>query len=109
MSKPAETDLIRVGAPVLYDPETAGEIIGRSANWMKTKARKKAIPHTRIGGETGRIMFTPEDLTEIAQSGRQAPTGTGAAVSAPPRLRTAVREPQTGGLKAKTPRRRRAA
>lgn len=70
MSRPSEAELIKAGAPVMYDPEQAGPIVGHTANWMKIKARKNLIPCTRVGRK---IMFTPQDLADLAAMGRQRP------------------------------------
>ena len=57
-------------APVSYDAKKAGDIIGQSANWMKTQARAGKIPFTRVGRQ---MRWTPQQLAEILRAGEQKP------------------------------------
>lgn len=71
MTRPSPGELAAVGAPVLYSPEEAAAILpGKTAHWLKKKAREGKIPHARIGRT---VMFTPADLTEIAREGARKP------------------------------------
>lgn len=92
-------------APENYDAETAGLVIGKSANWMKTRARAGKIPYTRVGRS---MRWTPEHLEEILRDGDQGPQ------PAPlPSTRSMARRtsPHSGasGIQANTPRRKRTA
>lgn len=88
--------------PVSYDAETAGPLIGQSANWMKTQARAGKIPFTRVGRQ---MRWTPQHLSEILRAGEQKPRAALVA-RAPARKRTAA---GTQKLQAKTPQRKRSA
>lgn len=88
--------------PLTFDAATAGESIGRSANWMKTQARAGKIPYTRIGRE---MRWTPQQLAEIIRAGDRRPRPVLVA-------RTPSRRRQPGAppvLEARTPRRKRPA
>lgn len=89
-------------APVNYDADTAGGLIGKSGNWMKTQARAGNIPFIRVGRS---MRWTPQHLSEILRAGEQKPRAALVA-RAPARKRTAA-APQK--LQAKTPQRKRSA
>lgn len=89
--------------PVSYDADKAGEIIGQTANWMKTQARAGKIPFTRVGRG---MRWTPQQLSEILRAGEQRPRPVLAART-PARHRTA--EGAVTVLQAKQPRRNRGA
>jgi hypothetical protein len=79
MTRPTPEELAAVGAPVLYSPEEAEAILpGKTAHWLKRKAGKGEIPHTRLGRT---IMFSPADLSEIARAGARKPQAAPAAVT----------------------------
>jgi len=89
----------------MYTPEEAAQILGRdsgalTANWFKEKARYGLIPCTRIGRA---VLFTAEDLAEIARMGRQRTLPSGRPARPAARRRPAG-EPKIS-LEAKTPRR----
>lgn len=86
--------------PVSYDAEKAGEIIGRSAYWMKTQARAGRIPYTRVGRS---YRWLPQHLSEILRDGEQRPKPV-LVPRTPTRRRAAD---AAAALKAKPPRRRR--
>ncbi|MEV8030850.1 helix-turn-helix domain-containing protein [Streptomyces sp. NPDC086182] len=105
------------GAPLprLYRPEEIAESLGCSAWWVKDRARRGLIPHTRVGRA---YRFTVAHLAEIVRlheerpkrSLRSAPAGP--AVTSPPAVRTrAAQSPRpttaatTGRLRARPPRR----
>ncbi|MEI5525398.1 helix-turn-helix domain-containing protein [Streptomyces brasiliscabiei] len=48
--------------PRLYRPEEIAETLGCSAWWVKDRARRRLIPHTRVGRA---YRFTAGHLTEI--------------------------------------------
>lgn len=89
-------------APVNYDADTAGALIGRTGNWMKTQARAGKIPFTRVGRS---MRWTPQHLSEILRAGEQKPRA-GLVARAPARKRPAA---GTQKLQAKTPQRKRSA
>lgn len=89
-------------APVTYDAEKAGELIGQTANWMKEKARAGLIPHTRIGQK---IRFTPQHLAEIIRAGE--PKRRPVLVPRVPARRKAAGDAPV--LEARTPRRKQSA
>jgi hypothetical protein len=89
-------------APVSYNAAQAGQIVGKSAYWMKAKARAGKIPHTRVGRE---YRWLPEHLNEILLQGEKKP-------GAPPvRESPAAARPdgegRAPGLVARQPRRKR--
>lgn len=101
--------------PRLYRPEEIAEALGCSAWWVKDRARRGLIPHTRVGRA---YRFTAVHLAEIVrlheerpkQSFSSAPAGP--AVTSPPAARTrAAQSPRpttdatTGHLRARPPRR----
>lgn len=88
------------GEPVSYGAETAGPLIGQTANWMKTQARAGKIPFTRVGRQ---MRWTPQHLNEILRAGEQKPR-TVLAARAPARRRQAADGGQV--LQAKAPRHR---
>lgn len=90
--------------PVTFGAEEAGEIIGKSAWWMKDKARSGEIPYTRPGKT---YRWTSEQLAEILQMYEQRPVSS---ESTPPRKTT--RGPEDDGvplLESKPPRQKRRA
>jgi hypothetical protein len=105
MSRPTPEELAAVGAPVLYSPEEAAEILpGKSAYWLKRNAGKGTIPCTRLGRT---VMFTPADLSEIARAGARKPQ---AASSAPVPIAGRRKAPEGGRtLKARVPKRKQGA
>jgi hypothetical protein len=90
-------------SPVTYDAAKAGEMVGQSANWMKTQARAGRIPYTRIGRS---MRWTPQQVAEIIRAGEKKPETRPALVARTPRRKMAGGVP---ALQAKTPRRRKAA
>jgi hypothetical protein len=88
------------GAPVSYDAEEAGEIIHQSANWMKTQARARKIPFTRVGRG---MVWTPQQLAEILRAGEQRPKP--ALVPRTPQRRKAA-SGDAPALQARSPRRK---
>ncbi|QOV41557.1 helix-turn-helix domain-containing protein [Streptomyces ferrugineus] len=48
--------------PRLYRPEEIAETLGCSAWWVKDRARRRLIPHTRVGRA---YRFTADHLAEI--------------------------------------------
>ncbi|MDO0913028.1 helix-turn-helix domain-containing protein [Streptomyces sp. DT2A-34] len=105
------------GAPLprLYRPEEIAEALGCSAWWVKDRARRGLIPHTRVGRA---YRFTAAHLAEIVRLHEERPqrsvTGTSPsrAVTSPPAARTrATRSPgpttasTPGRLRARPPRR----
>lgn len=89
--------------PVSYDAETAGPLIGQTANWMKTQARAGKIPFTRVGRS---MRWTPQHLSEILRAGEQKPRAALVA-RAPARKRNAAEG--APALVAKAPQRKRTA
>lgn len=65
-----------------FGAEEAGEIIGKSAWWMKDKARSGEIPYTRPGKT---YRWTAEQLAEILRMYEKRPVSSG---STPPRKST---------------------
>lgn len=105
------------GAPLprLYRPEEIAEALGCSAWWVKDRARRGLIPHTRVGRA---YRFTAAHLAEIVRLHEERPkrslssAPTGPAVTSPPAARTrAARPPEPatasmpGRLRARPPRR----
>lgn len=56
--------------PVSFGAKEAGEIIGKSENWMKTQARAGKIPYIRLGRS---MRWTPDHLAEILRAREQRP------------------------------------
>jgi len=83
-------------------PAEAGELIGKTGNWMKDKARAGTIPCTRIGLT---IRFTPAQVAEIVRMHEQRPRAV-LVPRVPVRRRAAADAPV---LEARTPRRKRPA
>lgn len=105
------------GAPLprLYRPEEIAEALGCSAWWVKDRARRGLIPHTRVGRA---YRFTAAHLAEIVRLHEERPKRSfssapaGPAVTSPPAARTrAAQSPRpttaatTKGLRARPPRR----
>ncbi|MDG9694039.1 DNA-binding protein [Streptomyces violascens] len=57
--------------PRLYRPEEIADTLGCSAWWVKDRARRRLIPHTRVGRA---YRFTAEHLAEIIRLYEQRPT-----------------------------------
>ena len=55
----------RMTIPRLHTPAEAAPLVGCTENWLRDKARIKAIPHHRPGGK---IMFTDDDVEEIIRT-----------------------------------------
>nr|WP_239086127.1 helix-turn-helix domain-containing protein [Streptomyces parvus] len=100
--------------PRLYRPEEVAKVLGCSAWWVKDRARRGLIPHTRVGRA---YRFTGAHLAEIVclheerpkRSVSSAPTSR-AATSPPSRTRAArppepTTAPTSGRLRARPPRR----
>jgi Helix-turn-helix domain len=102
--RPTAAELAAVGAPVLYTPEEAAPITGKSDYWLKRKAGKGEIPHTRLGRT---VMFSPADLSEIARNGARKPQAAPAAVTPIAGRRKRAAGDRT--LEARVPRRKRGA
>ncbi|MFB6977406.1 helix-turn-helix domain-containing protein [Streptomyces scopuliridis] len=56
--------------PRLYRPEEIAEILGCSAWWVKDRARRRLIPHTRVGRA---YRFTAGHLAEIVRLYEERP------------------------------------
>ncbi|MFC5803291.1 helix-turn-helix domain-containing protein [Streptomyces formicae] len=56
--------------PRLYRPEEIAETLGCSAWWVKDRARRRLIPHTRVGRA---YRFTAEHLAEIIRLYEERP------------------------------------
>ncbi|MFI9254081.1 helix-turn-helix domain-containing protein [Streptomyces sp. NPDC053069] len=56
--------------PRLYRPEEIADTLGCSAWWVKDRARRRLIPHTRVGRA---YRFTAEHLAEIIRLYEQRP------------------------------------
>jgi hypothetical protein len=111
MGELSPAELAAAGAPVLYTPEQAADIMGDgsgalTANWFREKARKELIPCTRVGRV---IMFSPEDLAEIARAGQRRPQPRPALVPRTPARRKAAEGGGAPVLQVRTPRRKRSA
>lgn len=105
----------RVPLPCLYRPEEIAEALGCSAWWVKDRARRGLIPHTRVGRA---YRFTAEHLAEIVRLHEERPNRStsrapaGPAPTTPPAARTRATQsprpttaPTTGRLRARPPRR----
>ncbi|WP_196218162.1 helix-turn-helix domain-containing protein [Streptomyces blattellae] len=101
--------------PRLYRPEEIAEALGCSAWWVKDRARRSLIPHTRVGRA---YRFTAEHLAEIVRLHEARPTrsadnaAAAPAAATPPAARARAsqsRRPPTastaGRLRARPPRR----
>ncbi|GGQ45228.1 hypothetical protein GCM10010267_04330 [Streptomyces griseorubens] len=55
----------------LYRPEEIADTLGCSAWWVKDRARRRLIPHTRVGRA---YRFTAEHLAEIIRLYEERPT-----------------------------------
>ncbi|MFD3352692.1 helix-turn-helix domain-containing protein [Streptomyces fradiae] len=101
--------------PSLYRPEEIAAALGCSAWWVKDRARRSLIPHTRVGRA---YRFTAEHLAEIVRLHEERPTRSlGALVPVPeaaPPSSTPTRDsqprrpatsPPAGRLRARPPRR----
>ncbi|MGK3106101.1 helix-turn-helix domain-containing protein [Streptomyces sp. WAC05858] len=56
--------------PRLYRPEEIAETLGCSAWWVKDRARRRLIPHTRVGRA---YRFTASHLAEIVRLHEERP------------------------------------
>ncbi|MCA1223216.1 helix-turn-helix domain-containing protein [Streptomyces sp. 8L] len=97
--------------PRLYRPEEIAETLGCSAWWVKDRARRRLIPHTRIGRS---YRFTAGHLVEIVRLYEERPpqarTATAAPAPVPPAATAAMPPPRTSGastpgLRSRPPRR----
>ncbi|MER7799864.1 helix-turn-helix domain-containing protein [Streptomyces parvulus] len=59
-----------VPPPRLYRPEEIADSLGCSAWWVKDRARRRLIPHTRVGRA---YRFTAEHLAEIIRLYEERP------------------------------------
>ncbi|MFF8102561.1 helix-turn-helix domain-containing protein [Streptomyces sp. NPDC016640] len=57
-------------APRLYRPEEIADTLGCSAWWVKDRARRRLIPHTRVGRA---YRFTAEHLAEMIRLHEERP------------------------------------
>ncbi|MDT9699534.1 helix-turn-helix domain-containing protein [Streptomyces sp. P17] len=57
--------------PRLYRPEEIAETLGCSAWWVKDRARRRLIPHMRVGRS---YRFTADHLAEIIRIHEETPT-----------------------------------
>lgn len=88
-------------APRSFDAKEAGEIIGKSENWMKTKARAGTIPCSKIGRDW---RWTSEHLSEILRMSEQRPKSS--ALPAPRSSGTRQDDGTVPLLRSKPPRRK---
>lgn len=95
--------------PTYYRPNEVAKILRCSEWWVKEQARKRRIPFSWIGG---RYLFTDEHILEIVKIFETWPTR-GQAVTvgshAIPQPRREMSTAQIASLKARPPRRARAA
>ncbi|WP_078941234.1 helix-turn-helix domain-containing protein [Streptomyces sp. XY152] len=56
--------------PRLYRPDEIADTLGCSAWWVKDRARRRLIPHTRVGRA---YRFTAEHLAEIIRLHEERP------------------------------------
>ena len=84
MTRPTPAELAAVGAPILYSPDEAAEILDPSGKltgyWLLRRARSGEFPHVKPGRS---IVFSPADLAEIARSLKKPGRPKGAAPAAP--------------------------
>ncbi|MFC9847902.1 helix-turn-helix domain-containing protein [Streptomyces sp. NPDC060223] len=105
------------GAPLprLYRPDEIAEALGCSAWWVKDRARRGLIPHTRVGRA---YRFTAAHLAEIVRLHEErprrsaSPAAVSPAATRPPAARTRAAQPPgpttaptSGRLRARPPRR----
>ncbi|MFJ6691379.1 helix-turn-helix domain-containing protein [Streptomyces sp. NPDC091294] len=57
--------------PRLYRPEEIADALGCSAWWVKDRARRRLIPHNRVGRA---YRFTADHLAEIIRLYEERPT-----------------------------------
>ncbi|WP_282703395.1 helix-turn-helix domain-containing protein [Streptomyces sp. CC219B] len=100
--------------PRLYRPEEIADALGCSAWWVKDRARRSLIPHTRVGRA---YRFTAEHLAEIVRLYEERPAQPARAVevadtpSSVPGAQTGSAQPRrpliapTTRLRARPPRR----
>ncbi|MDO0926518.1 helix-turn-helix domain-containing protein [Streptomyces sp. TG1A-8] len=100
--------------PRLYRPDEIAETLGCSAWWVKDRARRCLIPHTRVGRA---YRFTAEHLAEIIRLHEERPaqpaqtTGRATEPLSEPTTQTGSRQPRrpavapTTRLRARSPRR----
>ncbi|MEE1844174.1 helix-turn-helix domain-containing protein [Streptomyces sp. NPDC088190] len=93
--------------PRLYLPEDVAAALGCSAWWVKDRARRRLIPHTRVGRS---YRFTGEHLAEIIRMHEalpavpQQPTPPAASIAPRPASSSTPPVPVTR-LRARPPRR----
>jgi len=88
---------------VTHSPAEAGEMVGKGENWMKTKARQRLIPHTRVGRT---IRFSSSDVAEIIRMFRQpAQVPAHLVPSAPGRAKPPSGAPAVRQLQSRPPKR----
>ncbi|MFJ2173810.1 MULTISPECIES: helix-turn-helix domain-containing protein [unclassified Streptomyces] len=101
--------------PRLYRPEEIAQALGCSAWWVKDRARRRLIPHTRVGRS---YRFTAPHLAEIIRLHEERPkrfisaAPADPAVTGPPAARTRSTQSSrpttaatTARLRARPPRR----
>ncbi|MFE1032496.1 DNA-binding protein [Streptomyces sp. NPDC058807] len=70
MSAPLPHDSAETPLPRLYRPEEIADALGCSAWWVKDRARRSLIPHTRVGRA---YRFTAGHLAEIVRLYEERP------------------------------------
>ncbi|WP_316739081.1 helix-turn-helix domain-containing protein [Streptomyces sp. MK7] len=100
--------------PRLYRPEEIAEMLGCSAWWVKDRARRRLIPHTRVGRA---YRFTADHLAEIIRIHEEpapqraqrtpSPANPSASTTTPSRTTPQIRPPISSAprLRARPPRR----
>lgn len=73
------------GTLLMHDAEEAASLIGCTPNWLMTKARTGQVVHTLLGRK---VLWTPNQVTEILRAGEQKPRL--ALVARPPARRRAA-------------------
>lgn len=49
--------------PIHYTPDQAAEMLGVTKRWLEDHARRRQIPHTRLGR---RLLFTTAQIERIS-------------------------------------------
>lgn len=115
MTRPTPEELAAVGAPVLYAPDEAAEILDPSGKttgyWLLRRARSGQFPCTQVGRSK---VFSPANLAEIARllnkpSRPKTPAATGTSRGRSSSARGKTADAAAPASHAKTPRRRRGA
>lgn len=95
--------------PRLYRPEEIASVLGCSVWWVKDRARRRAIPFTRVGRA---YRFSGDHLAEIIRKHEERPAGRSqypGVTAAPALKRPAQQRPEaavpTVRLKSRSPRR----